>query len=69
MQSQDSPLDSLKGKLSHLKRQAWKPIIKAGEGALNTSNISGKAWLNSDEIWPICPNCNKPLRLVILLNL
>jgi len=69
MQSQDSPLDLIKGKLSHLKRQAWKPIIQAGEGALNPSKISGKAWLNSGEIWPICPNCKNPLRLVLQLNL
>lgn len=69
MQSQNSALDLIKSKLNHLKRQAWKPIIQTGEGALNASKISGKAWLNSGEIWPICPNCKNPLRLVLQLNL
>lgn len=69
MQSQDSPLDLVKAKLRHLKRQAWKPIIQVEEGALNASKISGKAWLNRGETWPICPNCQNPLRLVLQLNL
>lgn len=69
MQSQGSPLDLIKRKLNHLKRKAWKPIIQVGEGALNTSKTSGKAWLNRGTIWPICPNCKNPLRLVLQLNL
>lgn len=69
MQSQNSALDSIKSKLNHLKRQAWKPIMQLGEGALNASKVSGKAWLNCGETWAICPNCKNPLRLVLQLNL
>lgn len=46
MQSQNTALDSIKSKLNHLKRQTWKPIMQVGEGALNASKVSGKAWLN-----------------------
>jgi uncharacterized protein YwqG len=59
----------VKNQLNNLKRQAWKPIIQDGESTLNASKTSGKVWFSHGETWPICPNCQNPMRLVLQLNL
>ncbi|MEH1923706.1 DUF1963 domain-containing protein [Nostoc sp.] len=59
----------VKNQLSDLKRQAWKPIILDGESTLDASKTSGKVWFFNGETWPVCPNCQNPMRLVLQLNL
>nr|WP_322720914.1 DUF1963 domain-containing protein [Nostoc sp. ChiQUE02]MDZ8234003.1 DUF1963 domain-containing protein [Nostoc sp. ChiQUE02] len=59
----------VKNKLNDLRRQAWKAIFQDGESALNASKTSGKVWFSPEETWPVCPNCQKPMRLVLQLNL
>ena len=52
-----------------LKRSAWKPIIREGDGDLRTSKFGGKPWLSAGEHWPSCPNCGNPMRFFFQLNL
>ncbi|MEH2351200.1 MAG: DUF1963 domain-containing protein [Nostoc sp.] len=59
----------VKNQLNNLKRQAWKPIIQDGESTLDASKTSGKVWFSHGETWPVCPNCQNPMRLVLQLNL
>jgi uncharacterized protein YwqG len=59
----------VKNKLNDLRRQAWKAIFQDGESTLNASKTSGKVWFSPEETWPVCPNCQKPMRLVLQLNL
>ncbi|MCU0533872.1 MAG: YwqG family protein [Hydrococcus sp. Prado102] len=69
MRSNDDRLEQLKQKLINVKRLAWKPIVREGDGDLTASKIAGKPWLNADEKWPICPNCGKPMQFFLQLNL
>lgn len=69
MQSKESQLERLKSKLSHLKRKAWKPIVREGDGALTASKFAGKPWLSEGEQWPACCNCGQPMQLCVQLNL
>ena len=69
MTESDVKLEQLKQKLSHLKRSAWQPIVREGDGALTASKFTGTPWLNASEHWPLCPNCNKPMHLILQLNL
>lgn len=62
-------LDFISKKLSHLKRKAWKPITKRGDGDLTASKFAGKPWLSANEKWPTCPNCRQPMRFFLQLNL
>ena len=55
--------------IGYLKRKAWKPLVKEGDGDLKSSKFGGKPWLNSDEDWPTCPNCSKPMRFFLQINL
>jgi uncharacterized protein YwqG len=69
MTEPDLKLEPLKQKLSHLRRSAWKPIVREGDGALTSSKFAGTPWLNASELWLVCPNCNKPMQLFLQLNL
>lgn len=51
------------------KRKAWKPIVKDGDGSILASKFSGAPYLENDEEYPLCQNCQKPLQLFIQLNL
>ena len=55
--------------IGHLKQSAWKPITQEGDGDRKRSKFGGMPWLNSDETWPNCSCCNKPLRFFFQLNL
>jgi hypothetical protein len=65
----DLTLSNVEAKLVELRRSTWKPIIQDGESPVDASKTSGKVWLAPGEIWPICPNCQEPMRLVLQLNL
>jgi uncharacterized protein YwqG len=69
MTEPDLKLEQLKQKLNHVKRSAWKPIVREGDGALTASKFAGKPWLGATEHWPVCPNCNKAMALILQLNL
>ncbi len=56
-------------KLAAHKRPAFVPIIESGDSLQSSSKFSGIAWINSDEEWPTCGYCNKPLQLFLQLNL
>ncbi|MEO0491714.1 MAG: DUF1963 domain-containing protein, partial [Cyanobacteria bacterium J06659_2] len=55
--------------LERFKRLAWKPIVKEGDGDLRSSKFGGKPWLGADEGWPLCPNCDNPMRFFLQINL
>jgi uncharacterized protein YwqG len=55
-------------KLEHLKRPAWKPVVRDGDGEPTSSKFSGSAWLPPGEAWPTCPNCGEPMQLFVQLN-
>lgn len=63
------PTPSVEAKLVGLKRSTWKPVVQEGESPADASKTSGKAWFAPGAIWPTCPNCQKPMRLVLQLNL
>jgi hypothetical protein len=69
MSDEHQQLERVKAKLRGLERPAWRPMMQPGEGAITASKTSGRAWLKPDETWPLCPNCQSPLRLVLQLNL
>jgi hypothetical protein len=65
----DLTLSDIEVKLAGLKRSTWKPIVQVGESLVDGSKTSGKVRLAPGETWPTCPNCCKPMRLVLQLNL
>jgi hypothetical protein len=65
----DLTLSNVEAKLAGLKRSTWKPVVQEEESPVDASKASGKAWFALGEIWPTCPNCQKPMRLVLQLNL
>jgi hypothetical protein len=65
----DLTLRDVEAKLAGLKRSTWKPVVQEGESPVDASKTSGKAWFAPGETWPTCPNCQKPMRLVLQLNL
>lgn len=56
-------------KIANIRRSAWLPVVKDGDGELTASKFSGIPWLAHNEEWPLCPNCNQPLNLFVQLNL
>jgi uncharacterized protein YwqG len=50
-------------------RAAWKPAVKDGDGAATDSKFGGLPALLAGEEWPLCPNCEGPLQLLLQLNL
>ncbi|RDV39486.1 DUF1963 domain-containing protein [Bradymonadaceae bacterium TMQ3] len=55
--------------LSTFRRTAYRPVTAEGDGDLRGSKFSGRPWLQRDEPWPLCPNCNTPQQLFVQLNL
>lgn len=51
------------------KRNAWKPLVREGEGSLTTSKFAGTPWLEKNESWPRCLNCKQPIQFLLQLNL
>jgi uncharacterized protein YwqG len=51
------------------RRTAWRPVVKAEDGAITASKFSGLPWLAAAEAWPSCTGCHKPLQLFLQLNL
>lgn len=69
MTKSDLNLEQLKERLNQVKRSAWIPIVKEGDGALTASKFAGKPWLSVTEHWPVCPNCHQLMALILQLNL
>lgn len=51
------------------KRTAWLPQVKSGPGRAAGSRFGGLPWLPSGENHPACENCDRPLRLLLQLDL
>ncbi len=51
------------------QRMAWQPLTIAADGARTASKFAGLPWLAADEAWPLCPNCGKPIQLLLQLSL
>jgi uncharacterized protein YwqG len=66
-------LDELLQKLApwrdSIRRTAWKPVTKLGDGPAKSHKFSGVPWLAADEDWPLCPNCKQPMQLFVQVNL
>lgn len=56
-------------KLEPFKRKAWIPVTTIGDKEIKSSKFSGKVFLKKGELWPVCPNCGKPMQLFIQLNI
>ena len=65
----DPAMERIKSAVEPHKQAAWIPIIKEGDSDIRCSKFAGKPWLNADEEWPVCPNCHKPMRFFLQLNL
>ncbi|MBD1809388.1 DUF1963 domain-containing protein [Microcoleus sp. FACHB-SPT15] len=74
MTESDLKLEQLKQKLSNLRRSAWKPIVREGDGALtsnflfeNNITVTGDKlggwpeWVQYPE-YPDCPTCHQPMK-------
>ncbi|MDQ7826394.1 MAG: DUF1963 domain-containing protein [Candidatus Eremiobacteraeota bacterium] len=59
---------NLMKKLEKVKRTAWLPVVRAGDGDLTASKFSGIPCLLPGESWPRCRNCKKPLQLFVQLD-
>jgi uncharacterized protein YjbI with pentapeptide repeats len=62
-------LELIKAKIEHLRRPAWKPVVKNGDGDLKASKFAGQPWLDVNDTWPICPHCREPMQFFLQLNL
>ena len=62
-------VEELRKKLSSLRRKAWLPIVKEGDGPATASKFSGAPWLSKRETWPRCPHCSQSMQLFLQLNL
>ena len=49
-------------------RTAWRPVVAEEDGPPDASTMAGTAWIPEGETWPTCPNCGKPLQLLVQLN-
>ncbi|MBT9544178.1 MAG: DUF1963 domain-containing protein [Candidatus Sericytochromatia bacterium] len=65
-----SELENLQSKLKQagLSRSVWQPFIEAGEKHRTESKFSGKAWLHTEENWPLCQHCQTPMQMMLQLN-
>lgn len=62
-------VDDVRSGLAGFKRACWRPITEEGDDAsINTSKFGGIPYLRSDEEWPVCANCSKPMQLFLQLN-
>lgn len=50
-------------------RPAWKPVTRPGDGAATVSKLGGLPALAPGEPWPTCPDCGRPMPLLLQLNL
>jgi uncharacterized protein YwqG len=55
--------------LERHRRPAWKPVVAWRQGGVTASKFAGTPWLAPDEHWPVCPRCERPLQLLLQLNL
>ncbi|WP_309892740.1 DUF1963 domain-containing protein [Archangium sp.] len=51
------------------QRIAWLPQVKSGPGRAAGSRFGGLPWLPRGESHPACDNCDRPLRLLLQLEL
>lgn len=51
------------------QRPAFVPEVEAGDTVERVSKIGGAPWLSDGADWPVCPNCHKPMQLIIQLDL
>ena len=49
-------------------RTAWLPTVAADDGPPTATKLGGTAWIPAGEAWPTCPNCGKPLQLLLQLD-
>jgi len=61
-----------------LEREAWiarwsrrpfTPRTREGDGPVVASKFCGAALLHPGEAWPVCPGCERPMRLFVQLDL
>lgn len=65
----DEVLELLQPWVARHRRPAWRPVLRAGDGPVTASKMSGKPLLLQDEDWPHCASCKRPLQLFFQLNL
>ncbi len=51
------------------QRPAWRPRVVDNENALTASKFGGTPWLAPAEDWPICRGCDRPMPLLVQLDL
>jgi uncharacterized protein YwqG len=66
--SHEDILATVLSKLAHLKRKAWKPIVREGEDVPASSKFGGTPVLCLGENWPLCVACQNPMRLCLQIN-
>jgi uncharacterized protein YwqG len=55
--------------LARQRRAAWKPVVAQGEDIATGSKFGGTPWIGPDASWPECRCCQKPLPLLLQLDL
>jgi hypothetical protein len=67
--SREILLAKVLSKMSHLRRTAWKPIVKFGEDNCSyTSKFGGVPCLQTGENWPTCSKCKNPMRFFFQID-
>ncbi len=49
-------------------RTAWLPETADDDGPRTASKLGGTAWIPAGDAWPTCPNCGRPLQLLLQLD-
>lgn len=60
---------TIPAEIEPFKRKTWKPVVAGGDGSRLDSKFAGEPFLQEDENYPLCPNCEKPLQLFLQLDL
>ena len=60
--------DEVLGKLAHLRRRAYKPVLSDGDGVATDSKLGGTPYLQQGSDWPLCGNCEDPIALAVQIN-
>lgn len=67
--ARDEVLAVLRPWVAAHRRPAWRPLVAPGEPTATRSKFCGRAWLLPDEAPPACEECDRPLQLLVQLDL
>lgn len=67
--ARDEVLAALAPWVAAHRRPAWHPLVAPGEPTGARSKFCGQPWLLPGEVPPLCEECDRPLQLLVQLDL